>query len=63
MPASVLRGVSACPLSVEEAHVPPAPDALTYSLTLPAGPASARIARVVTRAMLHAHGLDGMADA
>ncbi|MFJ8534816.1 ATP-binding protein [Streptomyces sp. NPDC093591] len=61
---SVLGVVSACPVFTEETGVaPPAPDSLTYSLTLPAGPTSSRIARVATRAALHGHGLEDMADA
>ncbi|MEU4980936.1 ATP-binding protein [Streptomyces sp. NPDC021969] len=59
-----VSGVSACPVFTEEpVFVPPSPDTLTYSFTLPAGPASPRVARVATRAVLAGHGLDDMADA
>ncbi|MFE1584997.1 ATP-binding protein [Streptomyces sp. NPDC058737] len=64
MPALVPGAVFACPVLAEESDVvPPSPDMLTYSFTLPGGPASPRIARVTTRAVLHGHGLDDMADA
>ncbi|MFI6015027.1 ATP-binding protein [Streptomyces sp. NPDC051243] len=64
MSVSVLGAVSTCPVFAEETDIaPPSPDALTYSLTLPAGPVSSRIARVTTRAVLQGHGLEDMADA
>jgi hypothetical protein len=37
--------------------------ALAYSLTLPAVPRSAAIARIATASALHAHGLDALTDA
>lgn len=64
---AVLAGtVSTCPVfrdGLDAAPVPPSPDSLTFSLTLPAGPASSRVARVAARAALQSHGLDDMADA
>lgn len=62
MSASV--AVSACPISTDEWETPPpSPDTLAYSFTLPAGPASPRIARAATRVVLQVHGLEGMTDA
>ncbi|MGW0335277.1 ATP-binding protein [Streptomyces sp. NPDC003011] len=56
--------VAACPLSIDERQTPPpSPDTLAYSFTLPAGPASPRIARAATRVVLHTHGLADMTDA
>ncbi|MFE0419762.1 hypothetical protein [Streptomyces tendae] len=43
--------------------MPPSPEMLTYSFTLPAGPTSPRVARVATRAVLQGHGLEDMTDA
>ncbi|WP_327353744.1 ATP-binding protein [Streptomyces sp. NBC_01304] len=42
---------------------PPAPDELTYSLTLPTGPATPAIARAATRRILAEHGLQSLTDA
>jgi len=41
---------------------PPTPETLAYSLTLPAAPQSPSIARVATRVVLRAHGLQDMTD-
>ncbi|MGW6738609.1 ATP-binding protein [Streptomyces sp. NPDC055013] len=60
----VALAASACPASddVSEA-APPSPESLAYSLTLPAGPMSSRVARAATRVALYAHGLEDMTDA
>ncbi|WP_223190025.1 ATP-binding protein [Streptomyces sp. TRM68416] len=64
MSTSIAGTVSPCPLSTDERRTPPpSPDTLAYSLTLPAGPASARIARAATRVVLQTHGLADMTDA
>ncbi|MFJ9703973.1 ATP-binding protein [Streptomyces sp. NPDC101234] len=42
---------------------PPAPESLTYSLTLPAAPQSPAIARGVACLILRAHGLEDVAPA
>ncbi|WP_369233189.1 ATP-binding protein [Streptomyces sp. R21] len=62
---SASPAASACPVSIDvrETPPPPSPDTLAYSLTLPAGPVSSRIARAATRVALQAHGLEDMADA
>ncbi|MFF3820932.1 ATP-binding protein [Streptomyces bluensis] len=64
---SAMNAVLACPVFTErrpEASTPPpGPETLAYSFTLPAGPVSSWIARASTRAVLQAHGLDGMVDA
>ncbi|XUL91182.1 ATP-binding protein [Streptomyces galilaeus] len=61
MPAPVTA--SACPLDAGESQTsPPSPDTLAYSFTLPAGPASPRIARAATRVVLQTHGLADMTD-
>ncbi|WP_330307386.1 MULTISPECIES: ATP-binding protein [unclassified Streptomyces] len=61
---STTVAVSACPLSTDlEKTPPPSPDTLAYSFTLPAGPASSRVARAATRVVLQTHGLDDMTDA
>ncbi|WP_406473308.1 ATP-binding protein [Streptomyces sp. NBC_01615] len=61
---STTVAVSACPLSADARETPsPSPDTLTYSFTLPAGPASSRVARAATRVVLQTHGLDDMTDA
>ncbi|WKX12717.1 hypothetical protein [Streptomyces sp. NL15-2K] len=55
---------SACPVSAEVRETqPPSPENLAYSLTLPAGPMSPRVARAATRVALQAHGLEDMTDA
>ncbi|MGW2034570.1 ATP-binding protein [Streptomyces argyrophylli] len=55
--------VSACPLSTGEPQAPPpSPAALAYSLTLPAGPTSPRVARAAARVVLQTHGLADMMD-
>lgn len=66
MSATLTGTVSTCPVfrdGLDSAPVPPSPDSLTFSLTLPAGPTSSHVARVATRAVLHSHGLDDMTDA
>ena len=62
---SVSLTASACPVSIDvrETPPPPSPDTLAYSLTLPAGPVSSRIARAATRVALQAHGLEDMTEA
>ncbi|SOD83611.1 ATP-binding protein [Streptomyces sp. Ag109_G2-15] len=56
--------VSACPRSADEWQTtPPSPDTLAYSFTLPAGPASPRVARAAARVVLQIHGLAEMTDA
>ncbi|MFD6905000.1 ATP-binding protein [Streptomyces sp. NPDC060077] len=54
-----------CPVSVpvDLPPAPPAPENLSYSLTLPAAAQSPAIARAATRTVLRAHGLDDMTDA
>lgn len=60
---STSLAASACPISTDlTATPPPAPDTLTYGFTLPASAASSGIARATTRVVLHAHGLEEMAD-
>jgi hypothetical protein len=57
---------TACPLTHPSEVVVasrPSPGNLSYSLTLPAAPASAAVARAAVRAALHRHGLDGLAAA
>ena len=55
---------AACLVSVlPESPVPPDPEDLTYSLTLPAALSSPRIARAATRTVLTVYGLDDMTDA
>lgn len=51
------------PTLADPAPVPPAPETLSYSLTLPAAPQSPAVARAATRTILRAHGLAGMTDA
>lgn len=48
---------------VDPSPVPPTPETLSYSLTLPAAPQSPAVARAATRTILRAHGLEGMTDA
>ncbi|WP_328501773.1 ATP-binding protein [Streptomyces sp. NBC_00457] len=43
--------------------IPPTPESLAYSLTLPAAPQSPSIARAATRTILRAHGLEDVAEA
>ncbi|MGC9441923.1 ATP-binding protein [Streptomyces sp. WG5] len=43
--------------------VPPPPEALAYSLTVPASPCSPAVVRAATRTVLRTHGLVGMTDA
>ncbi|MFJ4976157.1 ATP-binding protein [Streptomyces coeruleorubidus] len=56
---------TACPPppAMDVPVTPPTPDALTYSLMLPAGPQSPAIARAATRTILRAHALDDVTDA
>ncbi|MFF0166150.1 ATP-binding protein [Streptomyces prasinus] len=56
---------SLCPIAApgDKPPVPPAPEALAYSLTLPSAPRSPAIARAATRTVLKAHGLDDVTDA
>ena len=58
-------GVTSClaPAPVDLPPAPPTPEALAYSLTLPAAPLSPAIARAATRNVLQAHGLADMTDA
>ena len=58
-------GVTACqaPTPVDLPPAPPTPETLAYSLTLPAAPLSAAVARAATRNVLRAHGLADMTDA
>ncbi|MFG2500297.1 ATP-binding protein [Streptomyces sp. NPDC048441] len=51
---------TACPSRGD--HSPPAPENLTYSLTLPSALTSPTIARAATRTVLTAHGLALMVD-
>ncbi|MGW1889693.1 ATP-binding protein [Streptomyces sp. NPDC002004] len=55
--------VTSCPVLVDEVPVPPDPEGLAYSLTLPAGLASPGVARAATRVVLARHGLRDMTDA
>jgi hypothetical protein len=57
--------VTSCPIPplTDAPSAPPAPEALTYSLTLPAAPQSPAIARTATRTILRAHGLEDVTDA
>ncbi|QKW11113.1 ATP-binding protein [Streptomyces sp. NA04227] len=48
---------------MDVAGEPLTPDSLTYSVTLPAAPGSAAVARATVRTVLAAHGLADMADA
>jgi hypothetical protein len=62
MPVST--STTACPLSTGPLlTTPPQPETLAYSLTLPAAPTSAAIARAAARAVLRAHGLGDVTDA
>ncbi|MGW3496974.1 ATP-binding protein [Streptomyces sp. NPDC001020] len=62
MPASA--SPMACPLSTTPLPpTPPQPETLAYSLTLPAAPTSAAIARAAARTVLSLHGLGDMTDA
>ncbi|MGY1497894.1 ATP-binding protein [Streptomyces sp. QTS52] len=55
---------STCPLSIDPLPTsPPEPEKLAYSLTLPAAPTSAAIARAAARTVLRMHGLHDVADA
>ncbi|MEL3948065.1 MULTISPECIES: ATP-binding protein [Streptomyces] len=64
-----LLTATTCPDSLlEDVHThgagrPPAPDDLTYSLTLPASATSPAIARRAVAAILQAHGLPGLTEA
>ncbi|WP_238431766.1 ATP-binding protein [Streptomyces cavernae] len=49
--------------TLAETSVPPGPEELTYSLTLPAALSSPRVARAATHAVLAVHGLRDMTDA
>ena len=63
---SATMAASACFIVHDDVPTPPttpSPDGLRYSLTLPAGLTSPRIARHATRAVLQTHGLADMADA
>ncbi|MEV0175220.1 ATP-binding protein [Streptomyces sp. NPDC050803] len=57
--------VTSCPPppSMDLPPTPPPPEALAYSLTLPAAPQSPAIARITTRTVLRAHGLEDLTDA
>ncbi|MEU0741709.1 ATP-binding protein [Streptomyces sp. NPDC006134] len=57
--------VTTCPAPtpLDPPPAPPAPEALSYSLTLPAGLHSPAIARSATRTILRAHGLEDVTDA
>ncbi|MFC7884361.1 sensor histidine kinase [Streptomyces sp. NPDC057376] len=57
--------LTTCLGQVATAHpsTPPAPENLTYSLTLPAAPQSPAIARAATRTILQAHDLENMTEA
>ncbi|WP_443045961.1 ATP-binding protein [Streptomyces sp. GQFP] len=53
-----------CPLPIDPLPTSaPGPEKLAYSLTLPAAPTSAAIARAAARAVLHRHGLHDMTNA
>lgn len=54
-----------CPTAPPEydGGLPPSPDALACSLTVPGEPYSAQIARSAVRSVLHAHRLDPLAPA
>ncbi|WP_330288063.1 ATP-binding protein [Streptomyces sp. NBC_00576] len=53
-----------CPLSNDLLPTaPPEPEKLAYSLTLPAAPTSAAIARAAARTVLRMHGLHDVTDA
>lgn len=55
---------TSCPLSTDVVPTtPPRPETLAYSLTLPAAPTSAAIARAAARAVLRLHGLHDVTDA
>ncbi|GHJ35362.1 ATP-binding protein [Streptomyces sp. TS71-3] len=58
-----VREAGACPVRKDAASAPPDADLLSYSLTLPAGPASAGIARRAAQSALRVHGLHDMRDA
>lgn len=61
---SATTSVTLCPVSSDVLPATkPTPDNLAYSLTLPAAPASAAMARAVTSAALHLHGLGDVTDA
>ncbi|MFF0104709.1 ATP-binding protein [Streptomyces hirsutus] len=61
---SATTAVTLCPISSDVLPATkPTPDSLAYSLTLPAAPASAAMARAATRAALHLHGLGDVTEA
>jgi hypothetical protein len=55
--------VTTCLVPGEARPTPPDPEALAYSLTLPASCTTPRIARAATRTILRAHGLSDITDA
>ncbi|MFD4261259.1 ATP-binding protein [Streptomyces sp. NPDC058534] len=61
MPASLTTCLA--PLPDDPLPGQPRPEALAYSLTLPAAPQSASVARAATRTILRTHGLEGMTEA
>ncbi|MFC7513135.1 ATP-binding protein [Streptomyces thermocarboxydus] len=61
---SAMTAVTLCPISSDSLPaIEPTSDTLSYSLTLPAAPASAAMARAATRAALDLHGLGDATEA